>query len=254
MTDPHIPQRLGLAILFHSARMILCRPCLCRFEGRILNQSTKSKDFNQQAVSTCVHSARTMISLLSWTASPIQRIYSIPPWWHTLHYLCEALSALHARNGIPSPPPPRGSSRNPLRRQKRHSLATWHGRNKCQRQKSMGNIRLSDPSRRPNNKLQRLRYAFRSPHPSRLQLAPLQHHPLHCAPKSALWIESPELWGCAGEGRGDKSWRPPHGMNSRINIVLIRGLMSLAFCIMEEGSRRRLIRWIEGVRCRILGV
>jgi hypothetical protein len=124
MTDPHIPQRLGLAILFHSARMILCRPCLCRFEGRILNQSTKSKDFNQQAVSTCVHSARTMISLLSWTASPIQRIYSIPPWWHTLHYLCEALSALHARNGIPSPPPPRGSSRNPLRRQKRHSLAT----------------------------------------------------------------------------------------------------------------------------------
>jgi hypothetical protein len=94
MTDPHIPQRLGLAILFHSARMILCRPCLCRFEGRILNQSTKSKDFNQQAVSTCVHSARTMISLLSWTASPIQRIYSIPPWWHTLHYLCEALSTL----------------------------------------------------------------------------------------------------------------------------------------------------------------
>jgi hypothetical protein len=35
-----------------------------------------------------------MISLLSWTAAPIQRIYSIPPWWHTLHYLCEALSAL----------------------------------------------------------------------------------------------------------------------------------------------------------------
>lgn len=85
---------IHLSSSFHSARMILCRPCLCRFEGRILKQSTKSEDFNQQAVSTCVHSARTMISLLSWTASPIQRIYFIPPWWHTLHYLCEALSAL----------------------------------------------------------------------------------------------------------------------------------------------------------------
>jgi hypothetical protein len=96
--EPYLLQRIGLAMLFNSARMILFRPCLCRFDGRTQKQSQKSMGFNQDAVETCVRSARTMISLLSWSslggpASPA-KLYAISPWWSTLHYLCEALSVL----------------------------------------------------------------------------------------------------------------------------------------------------------------
>jgi len=56
--------------------------------------SEKARDFNQAGVESCVHSARKMITLLSLTAHSVQRLYSISPWWNTLHYLCEALSVL----------------------------------------------------------------------------------------------------------------------------------------------------------------
>jgi hypothetical protein len=92
--DPFTRPRTGLAMLFNSLRMILFRPCLCRFDGRIANQSERSKDFNQEAVETCIHSARKMIALLRWGARSTPRLYSIAPWWSTLHYLCEALSVL----------------------------------------------------------------------------------------------------------------------------------------------------------------
>jgi len=92
--DPYTIPRTGLAMLFSSSRMILFRPCLCRFRGRLDTQSQKSKDFNQEAVQTCIRSARKMISLLSWPARSVQRLYSITPWWNTIHLLSEALSVL----------------------------------------------------------------------------------------------------------------------------------------------------------------
>ena len=92
--DPYTLSRIGLAMYFNSLRMILFRPCLCRFEGRMDNQSQQSRDFEQEAVATCVHSARRMISILGWSAKSEAKIYAISPWWSTLHYLCEALSIL----------------------------------------------------------------------------------------------------------------------------------------------------------------
>jgi len=92
--DPYILPRTGLAMLYNSSRMILFRPCLCRFEGRLNNQSIKSQDFNKEGVETCIGSARQMISLVSWSARSVSKLYAIPPWWNTLHYLCEALSVL----------------------------------------------------------------------------------------------------------------------------------------------------------------
>ncbi|RDL31506.1 uncharacterized protein BP5553_09715 [Venustampulla echinocandica] len=92
--DPYLIQRIGLAILLMSSRMILFRPCLCRFDMCLRNQSEKSKDFNQDAAETCIRSARRMISLLSWSATSADKLYAITPWWTTLHYLCEALSVL----------------------------------------------------------------------------------------------------------------------------------------------------------------
>ncbi|KAF8846750.1 hypothetical protein BDZ45DRAFT_755662 [Acephala macrosclerotiorum] len=93
-SSPNILPRLGLAMIFNSSRMILFRPCLCRFERRIESHSKESKDFNQEAAEICIHSARTMINLIHWSASTVSKLYAIPPWWNTLHYLCEALSVL----------------------------------------------------------------------------------------------------------------------------------------------------------------
>ncbi|KAH7317930.1 fungal-specific transcription factor domain-containing protein [Rhexocercosporidium sp. MPI-PUGE-AT-0058] len=92
--DPYVLPRMGLAMLFNSSRMILFRPCLCKFEGRMSTQSEKSMDFNREGVQMCIHSARTMINLIGWTARNVERLYAVTPWWHTLHYLCEALSVL----------------------------------------------------------------------------------------------------------------------------------------------------------------
>jgi hypothetical protein len=96
--EPYLFQRIGLAMLFNSARMILFRPCLCRFDGRTQKQSEKSMSFNQEAVEICVRSARKMVSLLSWSSfgapARSETLYAITPWWSTLHYLCEALSVL----------------------------------------------------------------------------------------------------------------------------------------------------------------
>jgi hypothetical protein len=93
-TDPNTYPRLGLAMMFASARMILFRPCLCKFDGRIANQSSKSKDFNQESVEKCIDSARQMINLISLSAYSPQKLYQLTPWWSIIHYICEALSVL----------------------------------------------------------------------------------------------------------------------------------------------------------------
>lgn len=92
--DPHLIQRTGLAILLMNTRMILFRPCLCRFGQRLQHNSEKSKNFNHDAAEACIRSARRMISLLSWSATNPDKLYTITPWWTTLHYLCESLSVL----------------------------------------------------------------------------------------------------------------------------------------------------------------
>ena len=108
--DPWLLQRTGLAMLFNSSRMILFRPCLCRFEGRIKNQSESSQNISQNAVVECILSARKMISLLAWSATSNEKIYTIPPWWNILNNLCEALSVLMLEMAFQSQHMPREST------------------------------------------------------------------------------------------------------------------------------------------------
>ncbi|CZT11075.1 uncharacterized protein RCO7_10158 [Rhynchosporium graminicola] len=92
--EPRVLPRMGLAMLFNSSRMLLFRPCLCKFDGRMSAQSEKSMSFNREGVKMCIHAARTMINLIGWTARSVEKLYAVQPWWPTLHYLCEALSVL----------------------------------------------------------------------------------------------------------------------------------------------------------------
>jgi hypothetical protein len=92
--DKNVLAGMGLAMQFCNSRIILFRPCLCRFEGRIRSITERIQDFDQEGVDTCLRSAREMITLLSAPARSVQTLYAIPPWWSTLHYLCEAMSVL----------------------------------------------------------------------------------------------------------------------------------------------------------------
>ncbi|KAG9241833.1 fungal-specific transcription factor domain-containing protein [Calycina marina] len=95
--DKYTVSRIGLAVHYHSSRMILYRPFLCRFSNnsRMSVQSAESQDFNQKAVEICINSARNVISMLKGPASrSLKDLYSIAPWWKILHFLCEALSVL----------------------------------------------------------------------------------------------------------------------------------------------------------------
>ncbi|TVY34220.1 putative transcriptional regulatory protein, partial [Lachnellula subtilissima] len=109
-SDPWLLQRTGLAMLYNSSRMILFRPCLCRFEGRMKNQSESSQNSSQKAVVACILSARKMISLFAWSATSNEKVYAISPWWNILNYLCEALSVLMLEMAFQSQHMPREST------------------------------------------------------------------------------------------------------------------------------------------------
>lgn len=85
--------RKGLELFYNSSRMTLFRPTLCRIEGRIVNESQRSKEFNAQAVANCVDAAKNIIKLLPPISDPT-KIYEIVPWWNTIHYIIEAASVL----------------------------------------------------------------------------------------------------------------------------------------------------------------
>lgn len=91
--DGHRYQKKGLAVMYHSARMILNRPALCRMEGRIKNESSASQKFNRDAVTKCVDSARALLATIGKPADPT-KLYLIPPCWEILPHLCQAVSIL----------------------------------------------------------------------------------------------------------------------------------------------------------------
>jgi hypothetical protein len=92
--DPYFYPSIGLALFLATTRMHLYRPFLCRFNDRLSRQSHKSQHINQFAVEECIMSARKMISLLCWSCTTVDQIYTISPWWSTLENLCAALSVL----------------------------------------------------------------------------------------------------------------------------------------------------------------
>lgn len=107
--DEHQHQKIGLAIMYHTARMILHRPCLCRMDGRIKNKSSASQKFHRDAVAKCVGSARALLATIRKPART-GKLHLIRPWWELLHHLCQAASILmleiafcvcHTRNEAP---------------------------------------------------------------------------------------------------------------------------------------------------------
>lgn len=92
--DPqHRREKMALGLAYWSTKILLSRPCVCRIDRRIKNQSDASKDFNQTWAKTCVHAAESMLLLIPDVPNPPE-LYKVVPWWCFLHYLMQAATVL----------------------------------------------------------------------------------------------------------------------------------------------------------------
>jgi hypothetical protein len=65
--------------------MILAtRPCLCRLERRIRNQSDSSANFDANAAEACLNAALEIAKLFP-SQPNIEFIYANGPWWNIVH-------------------------------------------------------------------------------------------------------------------------------------------------------------------------
>lgn len=84
-----------LDIMYHSTRILITRPCLCRLDRRISHQTANSNTFNQRAALLCVDSAKSIANILPEAmASNLVLLYQAGPWWQMVHIIMQALVVL----------------------------------------------------------------------------------------------------------------------------------------------------------------
>ena len=92
--DQHfIRQRMSLGFYYFSAKIVTNRPCLCRVDRHIPNQSNKSRAFCRNAAATCVQAAKSMLDLIPDEPNSVG-LYKVTPWWCLTHHLTQAASVL----------------------------------------------------------------------------------------------------------------------------------------------------------------
>jgi hypothetical protein len=79
-------EREHLLLMMHywSTKILITRPCLCRTERRIQNESDVSAAFNVQMAKMCVTSARELLSLFP-KEPDLEFVYGKAPWWSVIH-------------------------------------------------------------------------------------------------------------------------------------------------------------------------
>ncbi|KAL8779598.1 MAG: hypothetical protein Q9213_006860 [Squamulea squamosa] len=92
-TPEHDSNRIAIGMFFHSTRVIINRPCLCRLDRRIANQSNASGSFNTATANRCVTSARCIFGLIPNQPDPAI-IYRGPLWWMGFHHIKRATTIL----------------------------------------------------------------------------------------------------------------------------------------------------------------
>ncbi|KAK2763884.1 hypothetical protein FQN54_009502 [Arachnomyces sp. PD_36] len=91
---PHIyrKEKLRLAMLYYSSKILITRPCLCRVSRRD-PQSRKPNDESVVIAAECVESACSMLRQLPDVPDAISLNQS-SPWWCLIHYLMQATTIL----------------------------------------------------------------------------------------------------------------------------------------------------------------
>lgn len=93
-SDPETEScRMALHILFHSTRVVINRPCLCRNVERTQDSLDSSKKGLVSAATKCVESARAAVSLILYKPESTF-LHEGTMWWMLLHHLKRALTVL----------------------------------------------------------------------------------------------------------------------------------------------------------------
>lgn len=88
-----IRERMSLGFSYYGTKIIINRPCLCKIDCQIPNESDHCKEFNSSTAAACVHAAKNMLDLLPEQPNPIG-LYKVSPWWALLHHLMQAATVL----------------------------------------------------------------------------------------------------------------------------------------------------------------
>ena len=88
-----IRQRMSLGFFYYSILTVINRPCLCRLDKEIPDQSQRAHNFNRETAMKCVHAARNMLELLPQEPNAVD-LCKIAPWWCLVHYLMQAATVL----------------------------------------------------------------------------------------------------------------------------------------------------------------
>ncbi|KAF1925796.1 uncharacterized protein M421DRAFT_231773 [Didymella exigua CBS 183.55] len=96
-------EREHLLLLMHywSTKILITRPCLCRTERRIQNESDTSAAFNVQMANICVTSAREMMALFP-DEPDLDFVYMKAPWWNVIHIIMQCAAVLLLEVGYQS--------------------------------------------------------------------------------------------------------------------------------------------------------
>lgn len=86
-------ERSILQMQYIGIKILVTRPCLCRLDRRMTNQSKTSDSFNQQTAQVCVGAAVAMADLLPEEVNTTY-LYQIGPWWSIVHNIMQALIVL----------------------------------------------------------------------------------------------------------------------------------------------------------------
>lgn len=86
-------ERQILHMNFIRTKILITRPCLCRLDSRIPNQSKVSDVFNKEMARTCVDAARTFTDILPDITNVAQCVQA-GPWWSLVHHIMQALTVL----------------------------------------------------------------------------------------------------------------------------------------------------------------
>ena len=88
-------ERLGLGLMYWSTVIVVTRPCLCRSDNQIPNESATSKDSRRATAVTCVHAAEEILKFFPDEPDPMG-FYRIVPWWKVVHHLAQAATVFLA--------------------------------------------------------------------------------------------------------------------------------------------------------------
>ena len=84
-------ERLLLSFQYHSTKLLICRPCLCRLEQHIKNQTDGTAELNRKTAEACVQGAQAVARIFPDQPN-YTFIYQQSPWWCIVHYIMQSIA------------------------------------------------------------------------------------------------------------------------------------------------------------------